>query len=53
MSADVRALVAEAFPDLAIRSFVKMGHGKAGEIYLANDEIVFKVPLVGDPSRRA
>jgi aminoglycoside phosphotransferase (APT) family kinase protein len=46
----IKALLAETFPDLAIHSLIRMGKGKAGEIFLVNDEIVFKVPLIFDAS---
>jgi len=40
------ALINEAFPDLKIRSLKKIGNGKACDVFLANNEIVFKIPLV-------
>jgi len=38
-------LINNAFPDLTIHALKKIGKGKACEVYLANDEIVFKIPL--------
>ena len=43
-------LLNEAFPNLTIHSFTRMGNGKSGEIWLANNEIVFKVTLASDTS---
>jgi aminoglycoside 2''-phosphotransferase len=41
-------LVTETFPQLNINKFELMGNGKAAIICLANDEIVFKIPLQKD-----
>ena len=41
-------LINKAFPDLAIHSLKQIGKGKACEVYLANDEIVFKIPFNSD-----
>ena len=38
-------LIAETFPHIKINKFRLLGQGKAATICLANDEIVFKVPL--------
>jgi len=46
----LKTLISEAFPGLTIHSLAQIGSGKAGEIFLANNEIVFKVPLVSDNS---
>jgi aminoglycoside phosphotransferase (APT) family kinase protein len=46
----MKKLLAEAFPGLIIHSLTRMGSGKSGEIFLANDEIVFKVALASDKS---
>ncbi|MCL1844911.1 MAG: aminoglycoside phosphotransferase family protein [Defluviitaleaceae bacterium] len=47
---DMKNLLADVFPDLKIQSLSRMGSGKAGEIFLVNDEIVFKVALESDES---
>jgi len=46
-------LVAETFPDIKINKFELLGQGKAATICLANNEIVFKIPLTmeGDIGR--
>jgi aminoglycoside phosphotransferase (APT) family kinase protein len=41
----MKALINEAFPDLNVRTLTKLGVGKAGALFLANGEIVFKTPL--------
>jgi aminoglycoside phosphotransferase (APT) family kinase protein len=46
----IKTLLTETFPHLAIHALIRMGNGKAGEIFLVNDEIVFKVPLTSDTS---
>jgi aminoglycoside phosphotransferase (APT) family kinase protein len=47
---EIKTLLIETFPGLTIHSLTRMGKGKAGEIFLINDEIVFKVPLTFDAS---
>jgi hypothetical protein len=47
---NLKTFIAETFPGLVIKTFAKMGEGKAGEIYLVNNETVFKVPLSSDES---
>ncbi|MCL2698673.1 MAG: aminoglycoside phosphotransferase family protein [Oscillospiraceae bacterium] len=37
-------------PGITIHSLARIGNGKAGEIFLVNGEIVFKVPLSSDTS---
>ena len=46
----IKTLLTETFPELDIHSLTRMGNGKSGEIFLVNDEIVFKVPLFTDKS---
>jgi len=43
-------LLKEAVPDLKIHSITRLGNGKAGELFLVNNEIVFKTPLASDTS---
>lgn len=45
----MKTLLAEAF-DLKINSLTRMGNGKSAEIFLADEEIVFKVGLASDTS---
>jgi len=37
-------LIRDTFPKLTISRFEKLGSGKSGFVFLANDEIVFKIP---------
>jgi aminoglycoside phosphotransferase (APT) family kinase protein len=46
----IKALINGLFPDLSVQTVTKMGNGKAGEIFLVNGEIVFKLPLTSDTS---
>ncbi|MCL1883688.1 MAG: aminoglycoside phosphotransferase family protein [Defluviitaleaceae bacterium] len=46
----ILSLLATAFPDLIIHSLTRITGGKAGEIYLANNQIIFKVALTADTS---
>ena len=40
-----KKLISETFPALEIKNFKLFDKGKAGLIYLVNDEIIFKIPL--------
>ena len=40
----IKKLLTETFPNFIINDFTFLGKGKAGVLYLANNEIVFKVP---------
>jgi len=42
---EMKKLINEAFPELSIREFALLEKGKASNVYLVNNEIVFKVPL--------
>ena len=42
---ELKRLVSETFKELTIKKFELLGEGKAAVICLANDEIVFKIPL--------
>ncbi|MCL1862246.1 MAG: hypothetical protein FWF78_01630, partial [Defluviitaleaceae bacterium] len=44
------ALLSVTFPNLTIQNLVRITNGKAGEIYLANNQIIFKVALTTDTS---
>jgi len=46
----IKSLITETFPNLTIHSLKQFKSGKAGEIFLANDEIIFKIPLESDTS---
>jgi aminoglycoside phosphotransferase (APT) family kinase protein len=47
---EIKTVLTETFPELDIHSLTRIGNGKSGEIFLVNDEIVFKVPLSSDKS---
>ena len=40
-----KKIISETFPDLKVNKISLLGKGKAGMIFLVNDEIVFKIPL--------
>jgi len=41
----LQTLVVETFPHIPIKKFTLLGEGKSATVCLANDEIVFKIPL--------
>ena len=44
----MKQLIADAFPALSIHTLTPLGNGKAGDIFLANGDIVFKVAQESD-----